>query len=343
MIDISPFVTVRFSAAVLTSFIIVMCLMPIFIRLIKKLSFCQVVREDGPVAHVKKNQTPTMGGALMFVSSLASILLYTELNNLVQGLVLTMCLFMLIGGVDDLINIKKKSAYAMTAKMKFFCQCTAAIAVLFFMWMKGLSFESQFVPFKGGQWVMPLVVACIGSVVVMVGSSNAVNLTDGLDGLASVPLMIVFLGLAALSYASCHQVFAEYLSLSWRAEYADLAICAGAFIGSLAGFLWYNIHPAEIFMGDVGSLMFGAVMAYMALVLHQVFIWALMSGLFIIEVISVMIQVMYFKATRKRFFLMAPIHHHFELKGWSEQQVNFRFWMISLVFFMVALMVLRIG
>ncbi len=345
MFEMNLPLSVRAVIAMSSGFALMLMLMPAFIKIIKRAALCQVIRVDGPKSHNKKEQTATMGGALIWLVSMFCISLFSRIDlPVIQGLLLTMSLFALIGFLDDYYNIKKSDAYALTAKNKFFLQCLAAFVVYLFLIWKEIPISPQIVPlFKNITITLPWPIMCLTVIFLLVGSSNAVNLTDGLDGLVTVPLIIVFFGLAIVAYLSSHQIFASHLSLPWQPLSYELMVCCASLVGILAGFLWFNSHPAEIFMGDVGSLMLGAVMAYIALVLLQVLLWAVMSGLFILEVASVCIQVLYYKKTKKRFFLMAPLHHHFELKGWSETRVIYRFWLISLAFFVLSLITLKVA
>ena len=343
MASVFSYTTVKSMLALLLSFVLMLVLMPFFIRFIKRTSLCQVIREDGPSSHKNKVNTPTMGGALIMAVFVLSACIFVDLKiPQTQGLLLTVVLFGMIGLWDDLLNITKKNAYALSGRNKFLLQLLAAALVAGFVFFTGVDINHQMVPMvQNFKLYLPFLLVMSALIFLMVGSSNAVNLTDGLDGLVSVPLIYVCIGLGVLSYFSSHFFFAQYLNLPYLPFAKELVVCCAAFIGSILGFLWYNHHPAEIFMGDVGSLMMGAALAYMAFVLQQVFLWGVMSGLFVIEVLSVMIQVTSFKLTGKRVFKMAPLHHHFELSGWSEPKVIIRFWMLSGIFFIISLLMVK--
>lgn len=343
MDSVFAYTTVKAMLAFLTSFAVMLIVMPFFIKFIKRTALCQVIRDDGPSSHKAKVNTPTMGGLVIMIAFLISACVFVDLTIAhTQGLVLTVILFGLIGLWDDWLNITKKDAYALSGRNKFLLQILAAFIVMGFIASSGVDVNRQMVPLiQDNILLLPSWLMITLCIFLMVGSSNAVNLTDGLDGLVSIPLIFVCIGLGVFSYLSSHSLFAQYLNLPYLPFAKEFVVCCAAFAGAVLGFLWFNHHPAEIFMGDVGSLMMGAALAYMAFVIHQVLLWGVMSGLFVIEVISVMLQVASFKLTGRRIFRMAPLHHHFELAGWSEPKVIVRFWMLSGIFFIISLLMVK--
>jgi len=315
---------------------------------IRKLRFYKVgqtVRDDGPQAHLAKTGTPTMGGVLIIFAMLVSSLLWCKLNNAAVWVALfTLVSFGLIGAVDDYKKLVLKNPKGLASRWKYFWQSILAVMIGVFLYQHATTAGqlTLYVPFVKS-WALPLgagfMVLCY---FVVVGSSNAVNLTDGLDGLAIVPAVLVGGALGIFAYLSGHAEFARYLLMPHISEVAEIAVFCGTLVGAGLGFLWFNAYPAEVFMGDVGSLSLGAVLGVVAVLVRQELLLFLMGGIFVIETLSVIIQVAYFKRTKKRIFKMSPIHHHFELCGWPEPKVIVRFWIITALLVMVGLASLKI-
>jgi phospho-N-acetylmuramoyl-pentapeptide-transferase len=318
---------------------------PFIIKLLKSLQFEQHVRTQGPESHYKKSGTPTMGGLLILSSLVISTLLWADLSNRYIWVVLFVTVsFAMIGFIDDYIKIKKKSSDGLSSKQKIILQITCSfISVAYLFYSAEAAPETSFiVPFFKDLLIpmSPLVFILIG-MFVLVGSSNAVNLTDGLDGLAILPSVLIAGALGLIAYSMGNQIIADYLYLPHLKLSGELIVFCGALIGSGIGFLWYNTYPAQIFMGDIGSLTLGAILGILAIILRHELVFAIMAGVFVIETLSVAIQVISFKTRGKRVFLMAPIHHHYELKGWPEPKIIVRFWIITLVLILIALATLK--
>jgi phospho-N-acetylmuramoyl-pentapeptide-transferase len=329
--------------ALLTSLIVSFLLYPAFIKYSKHI---QPIRKDGPESHIAQKQgTPTMGGAIIIACTMLSSLLWGDIANryLILLIFLTF-LYGLLGFWDDFLKVKFKNSKGICGKKKMLYQ--VIIALVF-----SCLVESLRAPEVAGKLTFPflknfvidnwLFLVCFTTFVI-VGSSNAVNLTDGLDGLATFPSMLVALCLGVVSYITGHYVFANYLQITYVASAGELCIFCGALIGACLGFLWYNAPPAMIFMGDTGSLAIGGALGGISVIVKHEFVLAIIGGLFVWEALSVMIQVGYFRWTGRRIFLMSPIHHHFEKKGWTESTVVIRFWIISFVFALIGLATLKI-
>ncbi len=341
--NVVRYITFRTFMATFTAMAIYFLFGNRMIRLLSKKQFWQTVRDDGPVTHMDKRGTPTMGGILIWGAVLLSVLLWSRFAEpfVLIGISIVAS-FGIIGFLDDYRKVILRDAKGLRARWKFPLQLVAAtIPALILFDSLGLSRELS-VPFlKGvtpdlGMWYVPF------SVIVIVGASNAVNLTDGLDGLVSVPSIVAFLAYAILAYIAGNAAIANYLSVHSVAGSGELAVMCGAVVGACIGFLWYNAHPASVFMGDVGSLPLGALLGYVAVVTKNEILLVLIGGIFVLETISVITQVVSFKLTGKRVFRMAPIHHHFELKGWSESKVIVRFWIISIVLALASLSTLKL-
>ena len=344
--NVFTYVTVRAVLAAITAFTIGVLVGPAFIRWAQKKA-AQPVRDDGPQTHKHKNNTPTLGGLLVIGGVLASCLLWGDWRNAHLWLALvTLAGFGFIGLADDWQKISHNNSRGMSAKIKLLLQSLLALALLAAIIGGGLvkGNEDLIIPYTK-DLVLPLGV--IGIFVIgylcIVGSSNAVNLTDGLDGLVIMPVMLAAGGLGVYAYASGHSVFADYLGVPHLPGTHELVIFCAALIGAGLAFLWFNAHPAAIFMGDVGSLGLGAALGVVAVLVRQEVIYVLMGGIFVAEAVSVIMQVSFFKYTGgRRIFRMAPLHHHFELKGWKENQVVVRFWIISLLLVVIGLAGLKI-
>jgi len=342
-VNLLRYITFRTMCALLTSLVISFLMYPYFI---KHLKYAQPIRNDGPESHLfKKQGTPTMGGAVIIAGTIVSSLLWGDVtNNYLILLILMTFFYSLLGFFDDYLKIKFKNSRGVRGRKKLFFQILIAFIFSYLV-------ESLRSPEVAGRLTFPffknLAINSTAFLIffttfVIVGSSNAVNLTDGLDGLATFPSMLCALCLGIISYLVGHVVFANYLQLTYVASVGELSIFCGALIGACLGFLWYNAPPAMIFMGDTGSLAIGGALGGISVIIKHEFVLAIIGGLFVLEALSVMIQVFYFRRTGKRIFLMAPIHHHFEKKGWMESTVVIRFWIISFVFALIGLATLKI-
>jgi len=320
---------------------------PAMIRKLSQYKGGQPIRQDGPQTHFSKAGTPTMGGALILLTVLAAVLLWGDLRNKYVWLVLAvMVAFGAIGWYDDWLKIVKRDPNGMKSRWKYLLQSVFGLAAGIFLYMTAdpsvVATTTLYVPlFK----VLALPIGA-GIIVIayfwIVGFSNAVNLTDGLDGLAIMPTVLVACALGVFAYASGNAVFAEYLQIPRVPGAGELVIICAAIAGAGLGFLWFNTYPAMVFMGDIGALALGAVLGTVAVIVRQELVLVIMGGIFVIETLSVMIQVASFKLTGKRVFRMAPIHHHYELKGWPEPRVIVRFWIISVVLVLVGLATLKV-
>jgi phospho-N-acetylmuramoyl-pentapeptide-transferase len=316
--------------------------------MIRKLSHYQIgqtVRQDGPPTHFEKVGTPTMGGALILVSVLSTTLLWADLTNRFVWVVLFTCLsFGLIGWVDDYRKLIEKNPRGIGARAKFFWQSLAGVASALFLYFSAQSaFETALiVPFFKEVAIDLGPGFIVLTYLVIVGSSNAVNLTDGLDGLAIMPTVLVAGGLGIFAYVTGHSIFANYLGIPYIPGTGEVLVFCAALVGAGLGFLWFNTYPAQVFMGDIGALALGASLGAVAVVVRQEIVLVIMGGIFVVETVSVILQVASFKLLGKRVFRMAPLHHHFELKGWPEPRVSVRFWIISLILVLVGLATLKI-
>lgn len=344
VLNVFQYITFRTIYAIVTAMVISLILAPWFIRKVKAFQIRQYVREDGPASHKSKAGTPTMGGAFIMISALVTVVLWGKMTSpFVWVVVVTGFLFGMIGFGDDYLKLKQRQSKGLSAKRKFFWQVLCATIIgLFLYFYPGYDTDLALPFFKGarvdlGFGYVPL------AVLVLVGTSNAVNLTDGLDGLAIGPYIFAMTTYLVLSYLSGHAQIALYLQIPYVAEAAETTVVCGALVGASIGFLWFNTYPAQIFMGDVGSLSLGAVLGVVALLTKHELLLILIGGIFVMEALSVIMQVGFFKATSgKRIFRMAPLHHHFELKGWPEPKVIVRFWIISGVLSLIALSTLKL-
>lgn len=341
--NIFRYITFRAFMATFTAMAIYFFFGKKIIHILARKQFWQTVRNDGPVTHMDKRGTPTMGGILIWISVVASVILWSRFMQPFVVLALFIIAgFAIIGFIDDYRKVILKDAKGLRARYKFPLQLIVAVVVALALYdVLGLSttlnfpFIKEFTPDLGFWYVM-------FAVLVIVGASNAVNLTDGLDGLVSVPSMVAFLAYAVLAYVAGHAAISRYLTVQWVPGCGELAVICGAVVGACTGFLWYNSHPASIFMGDVGSLPLGALLGYVAVVTKNEILLLFIGGIFVLETISVITQVLSFKLTGKRVFRMAPIHHHFELKGWAESKVIVRFWIISIILAIASLATLKL-
>ncbi|MES2625583.1 MAG: phospho-N-acetylmuramoyl-pentapeptide-transferase [Pseudomonadota bacterium] len=339
------YLTIRGIFGILTALALSLLIGPMMIRKLNYHQIGQVVRSDGPQTHLSKAGTPTMGGALILVSIIVSSLLWADLTNVYVWVVLLVtAAFGAIGWVDDYRKVFERNPKGLPAKWKYLWQSLfGAAAVIFLYWNASVAAETQlFVPFfKNIAWNLGPAYILFGYFIV-VGFSNAVNLTDGLDGLAILPSVMVGSALGIIAYLAGHLEFSAYLNIPYIAGAGELAIFCGALAGAGLGFLWFNTYPAQIFMGDVGALALGAALGIVAVIVRHEIVLVIMGGVFVMETLSVMIQVASFKLTGKRVFRMAPLHHHFELKGWPEPRVIVRFWIITVILVLVGLATLKL-
>ena len=341
--NVVRYITFRTLMAAFTAMFIYFVFGKKLIRLLTARQCWQTVRDDGPVSHMDKRGTPTMGGLLLWLAIFSSALLWSRFLDpfVIIALCLIIC-FGLIGFIDDYRKVVLNDAKGLRARWKFPLQVAVATIVALVLYdVVGLSHTLTVPFFKGvtpdlGWAYVPF------AVLVIVGASNAVNLTDGLDGLVSVPSMVVFLAYGVLAYIAGHAVIAKYLAVPFVSGSGELAVLCGGVVGACLGFLWYNAPPASVFMGDVGSLPIGALMGYVAVVTKNEILLILIGGIFVMETLSVITQVVSFKLTGKRIFRMAPLHHHFELKGWAESKVIVRFWIIAVVLALASLATLKL-
>jgi phospho-N-acetylmuramoyl-pentapeptide-transferase len=344
--NVFSYITLRVVLAMLTALVISFIVGPAVIRKLTAYKIGQAVRDDGPQTHLTKVGTPTMGGALILVAMTISILLWADWKNQYVWVALATTLgFGVVGWVDDYRKVVHRNPKGLSARQKYFWQSLIGLGVAGYLaWSATLPAQTQLiVPFFK---LVAIPLGSIGFVVlayfVIVGSSNAVNLTDGLDGLAIMPTVMVSGALAIFAYVAGHFVFARYLGVPHIPEAGELAIFCAALSGAGLGFLWFNAYPAEVFMGDVGALALGAALGVVAVIVRQEIVLFVMGGVFVVETLSVMLQVASFKLTGKRIFRMAPLHHHYELKGWKENQVVVRFWIISMMLVLVGLSTLKL-
>jgi phospho-N-acetylmuramoyl-pentapeptide-transferase len=343
--QVFQYLTVRGILGVLTALALSLLIGPYMIRKLNYHQIGQVVRDDGPQSHLSKAGTPTMGGALILISILISSLLWSDLTSTYVWVVLGVTAsFGAVGWVDDYRKIFEKNPKGLPPRWKYFWQSVfGSIAVIVLYVNAGVPAETQlFIPFfKNFAWNMGLFYVVFGYFIV-VGFSNAVNLTDGLDGLAILPTVMVGSALGIIAYLTGHLEFANYLNIPYIPGTGELVVFCGALAGAGLGFLWFNTYPAQIFMGDVGALALGAALGIVAVIVRHEIVLVIMGGVFVMETLSVILQVASFKLTGKRIFRMAPLHHHFELKGWPEPRVIVRFWIITVILVLFGLATLKL-
>ncbi len=343
--NVFRYITFRTSLAILTAILFSLLFGPWIINKLKKLSFTQHIRDDGPMAHMAKAGTPTMGGILIIISILFSIILWGDLKNIyILTMIVSLIGFGAIGLVDDYLKIIRKSHKGLRAYQKFGLQILLALIIGIFLYQnpKDPYNDVLSIPFFK-KWLFDLGIFYIPfSIIVIVGSSNAVNLTDGIDGLAIGLVAIAVLANGVLVYISGHKGLAQYLQVLYLPSTGELTVFCGAMFGASLGFLWFNSYPAEVFMGDVGSLGLGGALGTLAIITKHEIVLAIVGGIFVMETVSVMLQVGSYKLTGKRIFKMAPIHHHFELKGWPEPKVIVRFWIIGIILALLSLATLKV-
>ncbi len=345
-LNVFKYITFRTGLAFFTSLFIVLMIGGPFIRLFSNRKIFNPIREDGPTDHiVKKIGTPTMGGVIILIGLIVSVLLWADLTNIyIMFCIYIVSSFGLLGAYDDYIKISNSNSAGISSKLKIVMQIFLALIGLIILsyFIEYDEFQNLYLPFfkniiiNLGWFFIPF------SIFVIVGSSNAVNLTDGLDGLATVPVILVAGCFAFISYVTGNIVFSDYLQILYIEGAGEISIFCSAIIGACLGFLWFNAPPAKIFMGDTGSLSLGGSLGAVGIITKHEIVLAIAGGLFVLEAMSVMIQVISFKLTGKRIFKMAPIHHHFEKKGWPESTVVIRFWIISIILAMVALATLKL-
>ncbi|WP_371373582.1 phospho-N-acetylmuramoyl-pentapeptide-transferase [Thalassotalea aquiviva] len=343
--NVFSYLTFRAIVATLTALIASLYFGPKLIRYLQTMQIGQTVRDDGPQSHMSKSGTPTMGGILILGTILLSVLLWTDLSNAyVQVVIFVTVSFGAIGFLDDYRKVIRKDPKGLIARWKYFWQTVASLAVAIFLYANAQSptETSLLIPFIKD--VMPQLglFYIVFTYFVIIGASNAVNLTDGLDGLAIVPTILVASAFAVFAYVTGNANFSAYLHLPHIREVSELVVVCTAIVGAGLGFLWFNTYPAQVFMGDVGSLALGALLGVIAVLVKQELVLFIMGGIFVIETMSVILQVGSYKLRAKRIFRMAPIHHHYELKGWPEPRVIVRFWIISVVLVLIGLATLKL-
>jgi len=343
--NVFRYITFRTALAVITALLTSFLLAPYLIEKLRKLSLTQYVRDDGPGTHLNKGGTPTMGGILIISSIVVSVLMWGDLGSkYIWIMLLALVGFGAIGFVDDYLKVRRRNSKGLRACHKFGAQIALALIIGLILYydpkdpypaMLSIPFFKKWL-IDMGWFYIPF------SVLVIVGASNAVNLTDGIDGLAIGLVVIATLANSALVYISGHSRFAQYLYVLYLPGVGELTVFCGAMFGAALGFLWYNSYPAELFMGDVGSLGLGGALGTLAVLTKHEIVLALVGGIFVIEAISVILQVASYKLTGRRILKMAPIHHHFELKGWPEPKVIVRFWIIGIILALLSLMTLKL-
>jgi phospho-N-acetylmuramoyl-pentapeptide-transferase len=344
-LNVFRYITFRTALAVITGMLVSLMIGPRVIIWLKKISFTQQIRNDGPQTHLKKSGTPTMGGIIIIISILFAVLLWGDLENMyVWMMILSLLGYGGIGFLDDYLKVVRKNPKGLRACYKFGAQIALAllIGVVLYINPKDPYTDVLNIPFFK-RWLFDLGWFYIPfSILVIVGASNAVNLTDGIDGLAVGLVGIALTANLILVYISGNARFAQYLSVLYLHGTGELTVICGAMLGASLGFLWFNSYPADVFMGDVGSLGLGGSLGTLAVITKHEIVLALVGGIFVIETLSVVFQVASFKLTGKRIFRMAPIHHHFELKGWHESKVIVRFWIIGIMLALLSLATLKL-
>jgi phospho-N-acetylmuramoyl-pentapeptide-transferase len=343
--NVLTYLSVRMVLAVLTALAFSLWAGPKLIRFLQSQQIGQVVRNDGPESHFSKAGTPTMGGLLILAAIVLSTLLWARLDNLYVWVVLFTTLgFGAIGFMDDYLKVVRKHPDGLIARWKYFWQSVAALTLGIVLYTTAQSdaqltlvvpFFKEYMPYLGLLFI-PLVYFTV------VGSSNAVNLTDGLDGLAIMPTVMVASAFALIAYLTSHVNYSHYLFIPYIPQASELVIICGTIAGAGLGFLWFNTYPAQVFMGDVGSLALGAILGVIAVLVRQEFLLVIMGGIFVLETVSVILQVGSYKMRKQRIFRMAPIHHHYEKKGWPEPRVIVRFWIITIVLVLIGLVTLKV-
>ena len=343
--NVFQYLTLRIILGVLTSLFISLLVGPYLIKRLNEYQIGQSVRDDGPETHLSKSGTPTMGGLLILVSIAVSTLCWADLSNRFIAVVLLVTLaFGVVGWVDDYRKVVEQNPKGLPGRYKYFWQSVIGLVAAMYLYQSATSpAETQLIiPFIKDVTINLGWMYVVLSYFVIVGSSNAVNLTDGLDGLAILPTVLVAGALMIFAYTTGHIYFAEYLGIPYIQGVGEVAIFCAAIVGSGLGFLWFNTYPAQVFMGDIGALALGAALGVVAIVVRQELVLFIMGGVFVMETVSVILQVGSFKLTGKRIFNMAPLHHHYELKGWPEPRVIVRFWIVTVILVLIGLASLKV-
>ena len=345
-LNVFRYLTFRTGLSLISSFTIVFLIGGPFIKYFSQKKITGPIREDGPIDHIfKKVGTPTMGGVLILIGMLLSTLFWADLSNIyIWFLIFVASSFGILGAIDDFLKIKNHNSSGLSPKLKFIVQIFLAFIAVFFLHKFGdhSHLKNLYFPFfknlilNMGIFFIPFYIFII------IASSNAVNLTDGLDGLATVPVILVAASFAFICYVAGNTVFSNYLQIPYIKELGEVSIFCGSICGACLGFLWFNAPPAKIFMGDTGSLSLGGSLGAISIVSKHEIVLAIIGGLFVLETVSVIIQVVSFKLTGRRIFQMAPLHHHFEKKGWAESTVVIRFWIISIILALIGLATLKL-
>ncbi len=345
-LNVFRYLTFRTGLSVMTSLIVVFIIGAPLIRIFSEKMITGPIRQDGPIDHiVKKSGTPTMGGVIIIIGIISGTLLWADLSNIyIWTLIFVSLSLGALGLLDDTLKIKFKNSRGLKSTYKFLGQLIiSALALIILIKFSNHEYlyEIYFPFFKNLIFDLGIFFIPFG-LFVIIGASNAVNLTDGLDGLATVPVMLVALSFTLICYVVGNTIFSEYLQIQYIPDVGELSIFCGSIVGACLGFLWYNAPPAKIFMGDTGSLSLGGSLAAIAIIVKHEIVLAIIGGLFVLETVSVIIQVISFKLTGKRIFKMAPIHHHFEKKGWAESTIVIRFWIIAIILALVGLATLKL-
>ena len=344
--NVFNYITLRAVLATLTALLISFIVGPIMIRKLTAYKVGQSVRDDGPKSHLTKAGTPTMGGALILISIAITTLLWADLRNRYVWVVLTVTLgFGIIGWIDDYRKVVHRNPKGLSARKKFFWQSVIGVAAAMYLATSStLPAQTELIVpfFKQVTYPLGIVGFVVVSYFVIVGTSNAVNLTDGLDGLAILPTVMVGSALGVFAYVAGNAIYSRYLGFPLIPGAGELTVVCASLAGAGLAFLWFNAYPAEVFMGDVGALALGGALGTIAVVVRQEIVLFIMGGVFVVETLSVVLQVASFKLTGKRIFRMAPLHHHYELKGWKENQVVVRFWIITMMLVLVGLSTLKL-
>jgi phospho-N-acetylmuramoyl-pentapeptide-transferase len=343
--QVFSYLTLRAILSTLTALLIAVIIGPKMIRWLQRMQIGQTIRDDGPESHLAKSGTPTMGGLLILAAIVSSVLLWSDLTNRYVWVTLFILVsFGVIGFVDDYRKVIRKDAKGLIARWKYFWQSVIALTVAIYLYssQQNPAETALLVPFFKDVMPQMGLLFMVVTYFVIVGTSNAVNLTDGLDGLAIVPVVLVAGAFAIFAYVTGNINFSAYLHIPYLPLTSELVIVCTAIVGAGLGFLWFNTYPAQVFMGDVGSLALGGTLGILAVLVRQEIVLFIMGGIFVVETLSVILQVGSFKLRGKRIFRMAPIHHHYELKGWPEPRVIVRFWIISLMLVLVGLATLKL-
>jgi phospho-N-acetylmuramoyl-pentapeptide-transferase len=343
--NVFQYLTMRIILGVLTSLFISLLVGPYLIRRLNEYQIGQNVRDDGPESHLSKSGTPTMGGLLILVSIAVGTLCWADLTNRFIAVVLLVTLaFGVVGWVDDYRKVVEQNPKGLPGRYKYFWQSVIGLVAAVYLYQSaGSPAETQLIiPFVKDVTINLGWMYVVLSYFVIVGTSNAVNLTDGLDGLAILPTVLVAGALMIFAYTTGHIYFAEYLGIPYIKGVGEVAIFCATIVGAGLGFLWFNTYPAQVFMGDIGALALGAALGIVAIVVRQELVLFIMGGVFVMETVSVILQVGSYKLTGKRIFHMAPLHHHYELKGWPEPRVIVRFWIVTVILVLIGLASLKV-